>query len=71
MKIRFEKVGRDQRSWAENFDAMPTMYQLEACVRRSRTLLSGAIEVCADETGLAGVIYAGVHQVGTWSIAGD
>lgn len=75
MKVKFENVGRENRSWEVNMpDNVTTglmLTHLHDSVMRSGALLSQGVHIVPDESLHRGFVLAGFHEVGRWHVVED
>lgn len=72
MKIQFENVGRNDKSWEldlkdVDIDTDEAEVAMLESIRRSGALLSSNVWLSGDLTG--GYVNAGFHTVGKWRVA--
>jgi len=72
MKIHFKDVGRDKRSWTEDFPKTATEQQIAKAAKRGAGLMSSCVDAEIHEQGDGGKIYVGgFRPVGTFTISNE
>lgn len=75
VRIEFANVGRSKATWTEEFeegaDGMLVGADLIRSIRRNGRLMSREIDAGEASGGNSGLIFAGMHPVGTWCVVPD
>ena len=67
VEVKFENVGRDKKSWTSNLSEF-TYSSLFRAVKKQRALGSRGLDFDYDSETNKGVIYAGMRDVGTFTV---
>jgi hypothetical protein len=69
MKIHFKDVGRDKRSWSQDFGNAATQEEIAKAAKRGAGLMSSCVDAEIYEQGDGGeIIVGGFRTVGTFTI---
>jgi hypothetical protein len=70
MKIHFKEVGRDKRSWTQDFSNTATEDEIAKAAKRGAGLMSSCVDAAIYEQGDGGeIVVGGFRTVGTFTIS--